>query len=121
MTQISLLFHACVIGVEGFATDDEGDYFEGEVHFDLAVDGEVHHGLVSTVKQAAGSRFADPLEVLSPKRYAGPLDYAKFRDCVERYVRDQVTSHDSGRRSRDSEFRVRDLRLPGEATCCFVA
>ena len=32
----------------------------------LAVDDEVHHGLVAKVKQAAGSSFADPLEVLPP-------------------------------------------------------
>lgn len=120
MAQISLRFHACVIGMEGMATDDEGDYFEGEVDFDLVVDGHVHRGLVAKVKQAAGSRFADPLEVLSPRRYAGPLHYGRFRDCVERYVREQVTSQAGDRRNRDTLFRVHDVRLPGEGTCSFV-
>lgn len=121
MAQISVRFHACIIGTEGVATGKDGDYFDGEVAFDLVVDGHIHRGLVSKVKQAAGSRFADPLEVLSPSRYAGPLNYGRFRECVDRYVREQVTSQPGERRAADTPFRVHDIRLPGEAACSFVA
>ena len=121
MARISLRFHACLIGTEGVATDENGDYFDGEVDFDLVVDGHVHRGLVAKVKQAAGSRFADPLEVLSPNRYRGPLNYGRFRDCVERYVREQVSSQPGEHRAPGAPFQVNDIRLPGEAACSFIA
>jgi hypothetical protein len=110
-------FHACTIASEGLATDDEGDYLDGEVDLDIIVDGKTHPGLVARVKQAAGSRFADPLEILPPVPYAGPLHYGRFRECVERYVRERVARQGQ---ERERNVRLHDLRLPAEATCDFV-
>lgn len=121
MAHISLRFHALIVAMEGLATDDEGDYFEGEVEFDLVIDGHVHRGLGAKVKQAAGSRFADSLEVLPPNRYTGPLNYGRYRQCVEQYVRERVTSQPGEPRAADVPIRVHDIRLPGERDCSFVA
>ena len=120
MGWLELRFHACIIRMEGFDTDADGDYFDGEVHFDLVVEGEVHRGLTAKVKQAAGSVFADPLEVLLPSRWAGPFDYQSYRACIERYVRDQVLSQVGGHRMTDADMRVRDVRIAAEETCTFA-
>ena len=120
MVQISLRFHACIIHAEGVATDDEGDYFTGAVDFDMVIDGHVHRGLVAKVKQAAGSRFEDGLEILAPVRYEGPLNYGRYRDCVERYIRDLVASQQAERPARDGPYSVHNVRLSGEAACSFV-
>jgi hypothetical protein len=121
MEQISLRFHACVIRVEGFDTDADGDYFDGEVRFDLVADGEIHPGLVAEVKQAAGSSFADPLEVLLPNRWVGNFDYGRYRACIERYVREQVLSQVGDHRMADANMRVRDVTIAAEGTCTFAA
>ena len=120
MTRVELRFHVCIIRIEGFDTDADGDYFDGEVVFDLVVDGEVHGGVIAKVKQAAGSSFADPLEVLPPSRWVGNLDYERYRDCVERYVREQVMSQIGDHRMTDADMRVRDVRIAAEATCTFA-
>jgi hypothetical protein len=120
MTRVELRFHACIIRIEGFDTDADGDYFDGQVHFDLAVNGDVHRGLIAEVKQAAGSRFADPLEVLPPSGWVGNLDYDRYRDCVERYVRGQVTSQIGDHRMSDANMAVRNVRIAGEGTCAFA-
>jgi hypothetical protein len=117
MTRMSIRFHAAVVVAEGLATDDEGDYFDGGVEFDLVVDGTVHRSLVARVKQAAESQFADPLEVLAPSRYVGPLHYGRYRQCVEGYVRDQVTARVRAGHEGDRNLRLYDLRLPAEASC----
>lgn len=55
------------------------------------VEGRRFGGLLAVVKQAAGSDYGQhPLEVLPPDEYDGPLDYKRFRDCVERYYRSLV-------------------------------
>ena len=120
MGQISLRFHACIIRVEGFDTDADGDYLDGEVRFDLVVDGEVHRGLVAKVKQAAGSSFPDPLEVLPPSRWVGHFDYGRYRACIERYVREQVRSQVGDHRMADANMRVRDVTIAAEGTCSFA-
>jgi hypothetical protein len=120
LTQTDLTFHACIIRMEGFDTDADGDYFDGEVRFDLVVDGEVHRGLVARVKQAAGSSFAEPLEVLPPSRWVGPFDYGRYRTCVERYVRDQVMSQVGDHRMTDANMRVRNVHIVAEGTCSFA-
>ena len=118
MADITLRLHACVIEQEGVATDDEGDYFDGAVDFDLVLDGTVHRGLIARVKQAAGSSFAEPLEVQWPDRFVGRLPYQGFRECVDRYVRHQVARQVlSGYRASSGAIRTSHLRLPGEATC----
>jgi hypothetical protein len=119
MARVDLRFHACIIRIEGFDTDADGDYFDGEVVFDLVVDGEVHPGLTAKVKQAAGSSFADPLEVLPPNRWRGHFDYERFRACIERYVRQQVMSQIGDHRMSDANMQVRDVRIAAEATCTF--
>ena len=121
MTRMSIRFHAAVVAEQGLATDDEGDYFDGRVEFDLVVDGTVDRGLVARVKQAAGSGFGDPLEVLPPTLYLGPLHYGRYRECVERYVREQVSGRLGGCHAGHRDERVHDLRLQAEATCDFVA
>jgi hypothetical protein len=118
--RFDLRFHACLIRLEGFGTEPDGDYFDGEVHFDLTVDGAVHHGLVARVKQAAGSSFADPLEVLPPSRWAGHFHYERYRACVERYVREQVASQVGDHRMADGDMRVRDVSIVAEGTCSFA-
>jgi len=120
MARIELRFHACIIRIEGFDTDADGDYFDGEVVFDLVVDSEVHRGVIAEVKQAAGSSFADPLEVLPPSRWAGNLDYERYRDCVERYVREQVMSQIGDHRMSDANMAVRNVRIVGEWTCALA-
>lgn len=120
MPEIALRFHACRIRSEGFGTDRDGDYFDGEVDFDLTVDGLVHPGLVAEVKQTAGSRFADPLEVLLPNRWVGPFDYERFRDCVERYVRKQIAREVGDHRMTDANISVRDVSISGEGACAFA-
>lgn len=120
MPTVSLRFHACIIGEEGVATDDEGDYFDGEVEFDLVVNGTVHRGLVAKVRQTAGSTFADPLEVESPRPYAGPLHYGRYRDCVEQYAREQVMLQMIlGHHPPEASVRVQNVRLPAERVCDF--
>jgi hypothetical protein len=120
MTRIDLRFHACIIRIEGFHTDADGDYFDGEVLFDLVVAGEVHRGLIARVKQAAGSSFADPLEVMPPNRWVGHFDYEQFRACVERYVREQVASQIGDHGMGDADMRVRDVTIASEETCTFA-
>jgi hypothetical protein len=120
MPQVELRFHACVIRSEGFDTDADGDYFDGEVHFDLVVDREVQRGLTAKVKQAAGSSFTDPLEVLPPNRWQGHFDYELYRTCVERYVRHQVMSQIGDHRMSDANMQVRDVRIAAEGTCTFA-
>ena len=118
MSDINLRFHAFVIRSEGIRTDDEGDYLDGEVAFDAVIDGAIHRGLVANVKQAAGSSFADPLEIEWPEGFAGRFAYRAFRDCVEQYVRRQVSERIIGARTRpDRNIRVDHLRLPIESSC----
>ena len=121
MSRVELRFHACTIRMEGFDTDADGDYFDGEVHFDLVVDSEVHRGLNAKVKQAAGSSFTDPLEVLPPSRWVGSFDYQRYRACIERYVREQVLSQVGDHRMANANMRVRDVSIAAEATCTFAA
>jgi hypothetical protein len=119
---IRVRFHACVIATAGIATDDEGDYFEGQVDFDLSIDDALQRGLVAKVKQAAGSSFSDPLEVQWPVGYVGRLPYRGFRDCVERYVRRQDAARTSKRdRSTERNVRLHGVRLPAEDTCSVSA
>jgi hypothetical protein len=120
VSRFDLRFHACVIRIEGFGTQADGDYFDAEVRFDLVVDGHVHEGLVANVKQAAGSSFADPLEVLPPSRWVGHFDYERYRACIERYVRKQVASQVGGHRMAEAEMRVRDVTILAEGTCGFA-
>lgn len=120
MTRIALRFHACIIRMEGFDTDADGDYFDGEVRFDLVANGAVHTGLVAKVKHAAGSSFADPLEVLPPSRWVGHFDYEQYRACIERYVREQVMSQVGDHRMTDANMRVRDVHIAAEGTCTFA-
>jgi hypothetical protein len=120
MARVELRFHACIIRIEGFDTDADGDYFDGEVLFDLVADGEVLPGLVAKVKQAAGSSFTDPLEVLPPERWLGLFYYEGYRECIERYVRQQVMSQIGDHRMSDANIQVRDVRIAAEATCTFA-
>jgi hypothetical protein len=118
MTDITLTFRAFAITTEGIGTDDEGDYLDGEVDFDAVIDGSIHRGLVAKVKQAAGSSFADPLEVEWPERFAGRFTYSAFRECVEQYVRRQVSERILGARPRpERNIRIDHLRLPVESSC----
>ena len=120
MERIELQLHAFIIRMEGFDTEADGDYLDGEVRFDLVADGETHRGLVAKVKQAAGSSFTDPLEVLPPSRWVGHLDYERYRECIERYVRGQVMSQVGDHRMSDANMRVRDVRIAAEGTCIFA-
>jgi hypothetical protein len=120
MTRVELRFHACIIRIEGFDTDADGDYFDGQVEFDLVVDNEVHRGLIAKVKQAAGSSFTDPLEVMPPRQWTGRFDYEQFRACIQRYVRQQVMSQIGDHRMSDANMQVRDVRIAAEGTCTFA-
>jgi hypothetical protein len=118
MSDVTLQFHAFVIGTEGIGTEDEGDYLEGQVDFDAVIDGSLHRGLIAKVKQAAGSSFADPLEVEWPERFAHRFTYGAFRDCVEQYVRRQVSERIIGARPAPvRNVRIDDVRLPVESSC----
>ena len=50
----------------------------------------------------------------------GHLDYDRYRDCIERYVREQVASQSGDHRMTDADMRVRDVRIVAEGTCRFV-
>jgi hypothetical protein len=117
MSDITLQFHAFVIGTEGIRTDDEGDYLEGEVDFDAVIDGATHRGLVAKVKQAAGSSFADPLEIEWPEGFSARFRYAAFRECVEQYVRRQVSERILGARTSPRNIRIDHVRLAVDAWC----
>ncbi len=112
----TLRFHSVNIRMEGFATESDGDYFDGEVTFDLVDGDDVMRGLSARVKQAAGSSFAQPLEVLPPSDWSGALDYDRFRDCVERYVRESVSAQIGDHRMAGGDTRVRDVQLLVERT-----
>ena len=121
MGDVTLQFHAFVIGAEGIRTDSDGDYLEGEVDFDAVVDGVPHRGLVAKVKQAAGSSFAEALEVEWPERFTGRFAYGAFRDCVDQYVRRQVPERVLGAHRRpDRTIRIAHPRMPVEAACDLV-
>ena len=114
-------FAAFVMETEGVRTDSDGDYLAGEVDFDAVMDGVSHLGLVAKVKQAAGSSFADALEVEWPEGFAGRFEYGAFRECVDQYVRRQVTEGVLGaHRRRVSNIRVEHVRIPAEAACELV-
>jgi hypothetical protein len=119
MGQVSLRFHAFHIRREGFATDDADDYLEGDVDFDLVIDGAIQRRLAAGVKQSAGATLADPLEILPPADYRGQIDYGRFRACVEQYARQQLTSYLASARLPKTNVRLRDIRLPAEWTCSF--
>ncbi len=119
---VHLEFHAFDIRVEGLRTDANGDYLDGEVAFDAVVDGTLQRGLVAKVKQAAGSEFADALEVEWPERFVGHLDYEGFRDCVEQYVRQQIAAAILGDHDRsERNIRVEHVRVTADATCVIDA
>ena len=118
MSDITLTFHAFVIGTEGIGTADEGDYLDGEVDFDAVIDGSVYRGLVAKVKQTAGSSFAEPLEVEWPDRLADRFMYAAFRECVEQYVRREVSERVIGARRRpEPSMRIDHVGFLDEASC----
>jgi len=118
MSDITLTFHAFVIGTAGIGTSDEGDYLDGEVDFDAVIDGSVHRGLVAKVRQTAGSSFAEPLEVEWPERLADRFVYGAFRECVEQYVRREVSERVIGARRRpEPDIRIDRVRFLGEASC----
>jgi hypothetical protein len=117
MSAVTLKFHAFVIGTQGIRTDDEGDYLDGQVDFDAVVSGSLHRGLVVRVKQAAGSSLTDPLEIEWPERFPIRFSYGAFRDCVEQYVRRQISERILGARPDVEQIRIEDVRLPGEASC----
>ncbi len=120
MAQVSLRFHSLNIRREGFMTDD-GDYLEADVDFDLAVGHTVRRGLASMVKQSAGATLAEPLEILPPAQYQGPMNYGGFRDCVEQYARQQLASYLASRRFPNTDVSLRNIRLPSEWACSFFA
>jgi hypothetical protein len=118
MSDITLTFHAFLIGTEGIGTADEGDYLDGEVDFDAVIDGFVYRGLVAKVKQTAGSSFAEPLEVEWPDRIADRFMYGAFRECVEQYVRREVSERVIGARRRpDPSMRIDHVGFLEEASC----
>ena len=118
MNNVTFQFHAFAIGTEGVRTDSDGDYLRGQVEFDAIVDGVVHRRLVATVRQAAGSSFADALEVEWPKPFAGRFAYDAYRECVDRYVRRQVTERVLGAHlPPERNIRLADVRVPAEAAC----
>ena len=112
----TLRFHSVNIRMEGFATESDGDYFDGEVTFDLIGDDDVMGGLSARVKQAAGSSFAQPLEVLPPNDWPGALHYDRVRSCVERYVRESVSAQ-IGDHRMTGQMRWRDVQLLRDGSC----
>jgi hypothetical protein len=115
--RISMHFHRLDVRSRGTGPGGDGDYLDGEVDFDLVVDGTTHRGLTARVKQAAGSRFADPLEILVPTTRVAWRHYGRYRDCVERYVRARLAGRPSERTPGRPTDHLRDVRLEAEATC----
>jgi hypothetical protein len=118
MGEVTLRFHAFHIRREGLATNDADDYLEGDVDFDLVVGGAVHR-LAAKVKQSAGATLAEPLEILPPARYRGPIDYGRFRACVEQYARRQIRAYLASPGLPKTNVRLRNIRLPAEWACNF--
>ena len=110
-------FHRLDVRSRGTGTGADGDYLDGEVDFDLVIDGTAHRGLTARVKQAAGSRFADPLEILIPTTRVAWRHYGRYRDCVERYVRERLAGPPGEPTTERRTDHLRDVRLEAAATC----
>jgi hypothetical protein len=82
----TIRFHKCIQDSQDYGSDDE--HMVSRVFLDLEADGETYNGLTVDIKQTVGDDFeGGKLEVSPPRGYDGSLNYAAFREAVERYFR----------------------------------
>ncbi len=91
MKKAKVVFHKCIQDSQDYGSDDE--HMVSRVFFTLEIEGKRYENLHADIKQAVGSNFeSDPIEICLPEGYKGPINYAVFRDAVERYYRNLVGS-----------------------------
>ncbi len=91
----TIRFNRCIQDSQDYGSDDE--HMVSRVFLTLEAGGKVYPNLTVDIKQTVGDRFeSGALEVSPPKGYGGSLNYAAFREAVERYYRSLVGSQGSG-------------------------
>ena len=118
MATVRVNFDKCIQDSQEYGSTDEmmvsRVFFSVEVKTETA-QVEKHGDLHANLKQAVGVSFkGGPIEVDYPcdrlgNRYAGPLDYQRFRDAAEEYYKSLVGSAGTGIRMHgSSNVRMRN-------------
>ena len=95
MKKAIIYFEKCIQDSQDFGSNDE--HMISRVYFSLEIEGKKYTGLYANLKQTVGSNFeTDPIEVSPPIGYDGTINYAGYRDQVEKYYRSLIGSHGSG-------------------------
>lgn len=90
-----LLFHGCLQNMQDVATNDE--FMVSRVFFSVQSPDKRIDDLFVDLKQIAGDNYeTGTIEVGKPQGTVGNLDYAAFRDAVEKYYRHLVGSMGRG-------------------------
>ena len=67
-----------------YGSDDE--FMVSRVFFDLEIEGKLHRGLYTNIKQVVGSPIsAEALEVSAPVGYKGPFNQGAFSKIASNY------------------------------------
>ena len=86
MTPMKIHFQGCTLNSQQYGGDDQ--HMSSVVQFTIEISGKRFENLSCQVKQTVGSDFEnDPLEVLLPEGYDGPINYENYRLAVEHYYR----------------------------------
>ncbi len=119
MPTATIRFHKCIQDSQDYGSDDE--HMFSRVFLTLEAGGKVYPNLTVDIKQTVGDRFeTGALEVYPPKGYDGSLNYAAFREALERYYRSLVGSQASGIRiAGGSNIRMRNNEIVIPATASF--
>ncbi len=119
MPTATIRFTMCIQDSQDYGSDDE--HMVSRVFLDLEADGKRYANLTVDIKQTVGDNFeTGQLEVAIPRGYDGSLNYAPFRDAVEKYFRSLVGSAGRGIRiSGGSNIRMRDNTFSFPATDTF--
>lgn len=96
MTKAKILFQKCIQNAQELGSND--DYMISRVFFSLQLPDKQINDLHTDIKQSTGGKFeGDTLEVGPPQNLKGvTIDYATFRDLVEKYYRGLIGSTGSG-------------------------
>ena len=95
MKKAIIQFERCIQDSQDFGSDDE--HMISRVFFSLEIAGKKYEGLYANLKQTVGSNYeTDPIEVSPPIGYDGTINYAGYREQVEKYFRSLVGSQGSG-------------------------
>jgi hypothetical protein len=120
MATATIRFKECIQDSQDYGSDDE--HMVSRVFLDLESDGQVFPNLTVDIKQTVGSSFEDgPLEVAQPRGYDGSMNYAPFRNEVEKYYRGLVGKSGVAIRIGPgvSGLRMRNNRMPIAGSASF--